>query len=109
MNIVKSAQLVNIRSNGLQYRGTNDNLFTISFEKCRQNHLHHWQSQESDLFDVTANRCIGERNILAKPPYIDFYTEPITRLEFRFSLLRCQRPMRCYHQVRQKLRDGGWT
>jgi hypothetical protein len=104
MITVNFDRITNVNCRGLDYRGNDGKVYRIDFATCAEN----WLGQANHPEQVATN-CVGERNVLAKPPYIVFYTEPPTRIEFRFSLFRCRHPWKNYHALRQQLRTTGWT
>jgi hypothetical protein len=82
---VTTKTIVQWTNSGLTYRDTKGRPKQIEFSECRQNFVKH--VLESGDFphrsgDVSSIRCVAWRDATAKPPYIEFFTEPRMRFEF---------------------------
>src|SRR5262245_51264742 len=77
----------------------------IDFETCYQNY---WASRNDaqkayeTKFDKPGRKLkrVGQRDFGAKPPYIEFFTDPMTRFEFD--------SMEEFHKLAGQVRRAGW-
>ncbi len=104
-------KIKNITENGIQYTDNSGNLGFIDFEVCRENWTEYVNSSED--FNVTnlsidETKCVGYRNITDNHPYIDFFTEPKIRFEFKFSL-SCLFPKQAFIEMQARIIQVGWT
>lgn len=101
-----------ITEDRIEYLGTDRTLKRIDFNECCQSWLENLSNQGIDPSNITNPvhlRCVVERNVLAKPPYIEFFTQPRTRIVFRFSLIRCRHPLRAYRLMAHTIQRLGRT
>ena len=72
----------NITHAGIDYIDEDGNPRFVDFQVCYDE----WFAALSEARKATAIKhkfkCVGNRNILAVPPYVEFFTQPITRFEF---------------------------
>lgn len=108
-------RIVNITQQGIRYLDETGAEYLIDFDTCRRN----WVAYVSQGTDFTPKEmtdaetvCIGWRNSIAQPPYIEFFTEPRTRFEFLETLFdrifdrdKCRRN---FQTLQQKILDAGW-
>jgi len=77
----------------------------IDFEECRKSFYKHWQGEAYLIQDE--DRCVAERNSIADPPYIEFYSDPPSRIEFRKGLfLKSSYKKMC--KIRDLIESVGW-
>lgn len=78
----------------------------VSFKECHENWIayqklnNNWTEEEYEQFR-RQSKCIGQRDICAKPPYFEFFTKPITKVE-----LKNQKE---FSALQKMIRDAGWT
>jgi hypothetical protein len=90
-----------ITSQGIRYSTDANGEAFIDFQRC---HLNHISSVEQDpiLQDVAVEwKPVGQRDVFVQPPYIEFFTHPLTRFEFS-NIDDC-------HQLRHRIRKLGWA
>jgi hypothetical protein len=73
-------KIISISETELLYYDSDGNERKINFEECRKNFYKHWQGDSYTIEDD--DRCVAERNSIATPPYIEFYSNPPSRIEF---------------------------
>jgi hypothetical protein len=103
MKIIKS-----IDSRGLSYTDELGILKYVDFKECNENWLKFRKRTES-LTDEkleslkVSDKCIGQRDICAKPRYIEFFTKPFTKFEFEdFDYDE-------YNKLKENILNIGWT
>ena len=108
---MKAPKIIQITHSGIEYVDSTGNNHFIDFEVCKENwNNYSLESQDfefSDTFDVQKSRCIGRRNSLGNPLFIEFFTEPITRFEFRYTFFR-RKAMKAYFALYQAIIKAGW-
>lgn len=94
---ISEAELHFLDSDGMERK--------IDFEECRKNFYKHWQGASYIIQDD--DRCIAERNSIADPPYIEFYSDPPSRIEFSgISLFKSS--YRKFSKKRDLIESVGW-
>jgi len=79
---------------------------TVNFKECNENWIAYqrrknaWTEEEYEEFR-NKSKCIGQRDVCAKPPYFEFFTRPFTKIE-----LRNQKE---FSELQRMIRDAGWT
>ena len=105
---VDITQVIRVTPNGLEYRDADGSLRSIDFAQCAANRARYLMtSRRLGEAAVASLRWVGERDIFAHPPYFELYSEPRTRLEFRFSW-KCLSPEERFREFQWALRDAGW-
>jgi hypothetical protein len=102
---------VNVTQEGIQYIDENGNRQIIDFETCRKNWVEYVNNSEDfavSNLSISETSCVAWRDITHKPPYIEFFTEPRIRFEFKFSLW-CLSPKQAFIRVQMKIVESGWT
>jgi len=82
----------------------------IDFEICRRNWAEHVNTtgefRTQDL-KPEETRCVAWRDYAAKPPFVEFFTDPRIRFEFCFSF-HCLRPQKAFLELQRLLNNSGW-
>ncbi len=79
----------------------------IDFAVCARNWLALNGEEVSDSAD-SWQRCVGEHNLCAIPPYIEFFTQPRTRFEFSF-MTPCETRDELYYWLAEWVQRAGWV
>lgn len=116
----KDITFLEIDSNFLEFMTKDGKEIKIDFRQCRKNWIKYVNESadfsRSDLKE-RETKCIGERNCLGNPLYINLYSDPIMRIEFRYKQTISEKLLghdsgKAYKEFR-KLQDnvvkGGWT
>ena len=108
------ANIRRITVSGITYINGDGALHFIDFSLCADN----WRVQNvvasastvNDAHDASdwLQRCVGEHNLCAMPPYIEFFTQPRTRFEFKFES-PCETRDERYYWLSEWVRKAGWT
>ena len=99
--VISNKDILEISEKGLQYENANSSEW-IDFETCKQNYA---------LENIRKiSNCIGKRDITARPPFFDLYTNPITRICFvpknRFKeIFAHPNTMQQFHDFQKKLAE----
>ena len=60
----------------------------VNFKECNENWIAYrkrknaWTEEEYERFR-NQSKCVGQRDICAKPPYFEFFTRPFTKVELK--------------------------
>ena len=96
-----------VTKEGIEYVDELGNLQFIDFEVCYQNFLEHKNEQQIPYMTEELKRtntvwkCVGQRNICGNPPYIELFTDPLTRFEF-------DSPDQGFYELDYRIRKTGW-
>ncbi len=78
-------KVLSVSSTGIEYLDEYEVLRHIDFQECRTNWLKS-RNVPLEKMELQAakwhQQCVGMRNAIDKPRYIEFFTEPHTHLEF---------------------------
>jgi hypothetical protein len=98
-------KILSISKTELTYYDSDGEERKISFEECRKNFYKHWQGdtyiiEDDDIF-------VAEINSIATPPYIEFFSNPPSLIEFsKITILKSNyRKMR---KIRDLIESAGW-
>jgi hypothetical protein len=78
----------------------------VNFKECNENWIAYhkrnntWTEEEYEQFR-DQSKCIGQRDVCAKPPCFEFFTRPFTKVE-----LRNQKE---FSELKKMIHDAGWT
>lgn len=86
--IINMTDIVDVIKDGIIYKDKTGNLDKILFDECRKNWVKYvnrggftdWQGN-SVRITLEQSQCIGERNMIAKPPYILLYSDIRIKIE----------------------------
>lgn len=108
---MKNKKIISILPEGLTYQnGEGDQIF-IDFEECRINFLK-WLQKENERTDEEMKnlnektKCVAVRNAFEEPRYIEFFTEPRVRFEFKKSWIKDS--YKEYRSLNTKIIEAGW-
>jgi hypothetical protein len=101
-----------ITREGIQFMNDKGQLQYIDFQTCRKN----WVAyvNESDDFETThlseaETTCVGVRNVLAKPIYIEFFTDNL-HIKFEFhQVFLGDSALKQYHYLKNQVVASGWS
>jgi len=74
--------IIKITTKELLYKDNNDQIKSIDFYECRKNWVKYINESNDDLTEEKTS-CVGWRDILGKPPYIELFSDP--RIKFTFN------------------------
>lgn len=88
--IINITDIVDVIKDGIIYKDKTGNLDKILFDECRKNWVKYvnqggfmdWQGN-SVRITLEQSKCIGERNMIAKPPYILLYSNIRIKIEMK--------------------------
>lgn len=106
--------IISVTHEGLTYRDESKNVVAIHFQECAENYRNYVLT--SDEFNVkdpeehmqeTPN-CVGWRDVTAKTQFIEFFSQPRVKIEFR-SNWRTWDTRTKFLELQNKLCVMGWT
>lgn len=88
--IINITDVIDVIEDGIIYNDNTGNVNKILFDECRKNWVEYvnqsaftdWQGNPAKI-TFEQSRCIGERNMLAKPPYILLYGNIKIKIEMK--------------------------
>ncbi len=97
-----------ITSLGVDYLDDVGNLASVNFQECHKNWMAYRKRKEglSELQVASLasrDKIIGQREIRGSVCYIEFFTRPFVRFEFRYPEEQKQ-----YAQLRDAIWEAGW-
>ncbi|MBL8134104.1 MAG: hypothetical protein JNL42_19745 [Anaerolineae bacterium] len=99
-------QIEQVTHEGIEYIDEEGKLQRLDFQSCYENWYALQTGRTDPYFDERSRqiavewKCVGQRNRFADPPYIEFFTNPITRFEFNSP--------EGFHELRRKVEKAGW-
>lgn len=90
--IVSIEDVLDVMEDGLIIKGDSGSNIKVLFDECRKNWVEHvnnggftdWHGNPVKIsFDES--KCIGERNMIADPPYILLYSDEKIKIEMNIS------------------------
>ncbi|MEC0232035.1 hypothetical protein [Paenibacillus alba] len=108
MKVIKS-----IMPNGLSYIDESGIDKFVDFKECNENWIKYRKRSENLTDEKVGNirkndKCIGQRDSCARPPFIEFFTRPFTRFVFVEST-EGQHPEQTFAQLKSEINSAGWT
>lgn len=97
---------IEVTSETLRYNSKTCEEIIVNFKECNENwiaynkRINTWSDEEYEQFR-NQSKCIGQRDVCAKPPYFEFFTRPFTKVE-----LKNQKE---FLELQNIIRDVGWT
>ncbi|QGQ97737.1 hypothetical protein EHS13_24040 [Paenibacillus psychroresistens] len=79
---------------------------TVNFDECNENWIaynkrnHNWTGEEYLQFK-NQSKCIGQRDVCAKPPYFEFFTKPFTKVELKNK--------KEFLELQKLVQNAGWS
>lgn len=99
--------IINIKTNGLCYIDENGTEKFVDFWECHENWIQYRKRKgrlTDERFEDVKNhdKYIGQRDICARPRFIEFFTRPFTRFEFEDS-------EEAFIQLKNDITSVGWS
>lgn len=90
--IISIENVVDVTEDGILYKDSSGITNKVLFEECRKNWVEHvnqggftdWQGNPARII-FEQSKCIGERNMIAKPPYILVYSDVKLKIEMKLD------------------------
>ncbi|MGF7036097.1 hypothetical protein J2T17_007148 [Paenibacillus mucilaginosus] len=98
-----------VTSEGFSFIDNSGKESSVDFKECNENWVS-YHKRKNNWSDVKAqefhnqSKCVGQRDICAKPCYFKFFTKPFTKIEF--TGLNAERKFRDFQT---KIIEVGWT
>lgn len=88
--IISIENVVDVTEDAILYKDSSGITNKVLFEECRKNWVEHvnqggfmdWQGNPARI-TFEQSKCIGERNMIAKPPYILVYSDVKLKIEMK--------------------------
>lgn len=93
--IISIEDIIDVTEDGIIYKDNTGATDRILFDECRKNWVEHvnqggftdWQGNPARM-TFEQSRCIGERNMAAKPPYILLYSDERIKIEMKSAVFK---------------------
>ena len=90
--IISIEAVIDVTEDGILYKDSSGITNKVLFDECRKNWVEHvnrggftdWQGNPARI-TFEQSKCIGERNMVAKPPYILLYSDAKLKIEMESS------------------------
>lgn len=107
MKIIKS-----VTSKGISYCDETGEEKFIDFEECNKNWIQYRKRTEKlddeKLTNIKSiDKCVGQRDICANPMFIEFFTRPFTRFEFK-DFTDNINPKEAFSNLQNDIASVGW-
>ena len=88
--IINIKDVIDVTEEGIIYKDNIGATYKVLFDECRRNWVEHvnqsgfidWQGNPAKI-TFEQSRCIGERNMHEKPPYILLYSNEKLKIEMK--------------------------
>ena len=97
---------IEVSTESLRFQKETGEKITVNFKECNENWTAYqrrkntWTEEEYEQFR-NQSKCIGQRDVCAKPPYFEFFTKPFTKIELRNQ--------KDFSELQKMVRDAEWT
>ncbi|WP_216625426.1 hypothetical protein [Paenibacillus phytorum] len=97
-----------VTSEGFTFVNFDKEIF-VDFKECNENWVmynkreRNWTDEEVQVYRAKS-KCVGQRDICAKPSCFTFFTKPFTKIEF--TNLNAKKEFR---EFQMKIIEVGWT
>lgn len=93
--IINVEDIIDVTEAGVIYRDNAGVTDKVLFDECRKNWVEHvnqggftdWQGNPARI-TFEQSRCVGERNMVAKPPYILLYSDVKIKIEMKPDIFK---------------------
>jgi hypothetical protein len=100
--MARISTIITVTQGGLLYRDIADIVRWIDFKQCNRQWFRQREYRPSPYRKAFDARCVARRSFgTASLPYIEFFTIPVTRLEF-------DDPEDLWTLLKEMQRRGGW-
>lgn len=102
-------KIMEVTTEGFSFIDKDGKHSTVDFYQCNENWVSYqinrnrWSDAEAQEFRKQS-KCVGQRDICAKPCYFTFFTEPDTKIEFKGL-----RAKKNFKHFQMKIIEAGWT
>lgn len=74
---------IEVTSEALRFVSKSGEEIIVNFEECNENWIAYnmgntWSEEES-----IQSKCVGQRDVCAKPPFFEFFTKPSTKVQLK--------------------------
>ncbi len=94
MKIINLKDIIEVTKEGILYKDGVGNTEKVLFMECRKNWVSHvnqggFTDGQGKPVQITLeqSKCIGERNMMAKPPYLLLYSDERLKIEMQPGLI----------------------
>ena len=89
--------IIDVTEDGVLYKNNVGAIDKVLFDECRKNWVEHvnqgdfrdWEGNPARI-TFEQSKCIGERNMVAKPPYILLYSDVKIKIEMKPTVFKKQ-------------------
>lgn len=90
MKTISVKDVIDVTEDGILYKDSTGSTTKVLFIQCRQNWVEHvnqggfmdWQGNPAKI-TLEQSKCIGQRNMIAKPPYVLLYSDEKLKIEMQ--------------------------
>lgn len=110
-------RILSINEQGLTYLNELGDKCFLDFEICRRNWVVYANTSGEfvgENISLRDTNCVGWRNVIGEPPYIEFFSEPRTRFEYPSKgwermLGLNKRFYKDFYRLQQQIIDADWS
>ena len=106
-------QITSMTPEGLSYLDEHGKVMFIGFQECAQNYRNYvltsgeFEIRDRELYQQETPTCVGWSDKTAKQMYIELFSEPRLRIEFRRNWLTWDMGTK-FGTLQDKIRAFGW-
>jgi len=102
-----------VTNEGISYIDDSGSQGYVDFKQCNENWIQYRKrsenlSEERVIALRKRSKCVGQRDICARPRFIEFFTKPFTRFEF----IECDEypdAEKAFCKLQNDIISAGWT
>lgn len=93
--IISIEDVIDVTEEGIIFKDSSGSTNIVLFDECRKNWVEHvnqggftdWQGNPVKI-TFEESKCVGERNMIAKPPYILLYGDEKIKIEMKLEKIK---------------------